>query len=90
VCRGVDEIVGRQGSQTAWRVETSVVRVSETDVVVLEERDGREMSLLRRRRMRQTTADRQTFTRGQGWNGLLALALRLHTHDKTSPLSLAP
>ena len=24
VCRGVDEIVGRQGSQTAWRVETSV------------------------------------------------------------------
>lgn len=59
----------------------------ETDAVVSEDWEGREMSLLRRRRCdrrQQTSADLRVGW--QGWNGLLAL--RLHTHDKSS-LSLS-
>jgi hypothetical protein len=85
VCRGVDEIVGRQAGRQVRKLNSVAggnereSLVSETDAVVSEERENREMSLVREK----DATDRQREKDGMDcWHSDCD-----YTRTTTSPLS---
>ena len=86
VCRGVDEIVGRQAGRQVRKLNSVAggnereSLVSETDAVVSVERENREMSLLREK----DATDRQ-----RAWMEWIAGTLTATTHARRQVLSRA-
>ena len=99
VCRGVDEIVGRQAGRQVRKLNSVAggnereSLVSETDAVVSEERENREMSLLREKDATDRQTDRQTadLRRLEGLDGMDCWHSDCdYTRTTTSPLSRRP